>query len=350
MCFAARSKHAFRPGACDGVSDQSVPPVRLQRGTERNPEPARAPRADGERAVQLSVGRRASWAQSGEVERPSLMHPLPVSVSEGPCCCGQNHEGPGHQRRRPGGLWRVCVPSCGTIHRLWAVLSDTHEEDWKNVKRVCLFNRLDECWSFIISCVSTFAAYTKVSLTLINVWLLCLEGKDYSDCIGNCSIPTCSFYAPECQRANEPLPSLINSVITAVRNVSHSSTPSAKRSSCIHFFCLLLPFWRHIFPLKSAADLQSPYDDTACGACESQGSAEFPLNPFHCVIVSWKLEKNWTQWPRPASPPPPPQGFSLHIFVKYASTRKDFHSFGLWWRQHFWWTLLLHETLVTTGN
>lgn len=250
MCFAARSKHAFRPGACDGVSDQSVPPVRLQRGTERNPEPARAPRADGERAVQLSVGRRASWAQSGEVERPSLMHPLPVSVSEGPCCCGQNHEGPGHQRRRPGGLWRVCVPSGGTIHRLWAVLSDAHEEDWKNVKRVCLFNRLDECWSFIISCISTFAAYTKVSLTLINVWLLCLEGKDYSDCIGNCSIPTCSFYAPECQRANEPLPSLINSVITAVRNVSHSSTPSAKRSSCIHFFLSSSSFLEAHFPLK----------------------------------------------------------------------------------------------------
>lgn len=182
MCFAARSKHAFGPGACDGVSDQSVPPVRLQRGTERNPEPARAPRADGERAVQLSDGRRASWAQSGEVERPSLMHPLPVSVSEGPCCCGQNHEGPGHQRRRPGGLWRVCVPGCGTIHRLWAVLSDAHEEGWKNVKRVCLFNRPGECWSFIISCMSTFAVYTKVSLTLINVWLLCPKGKDYSVC------------------------------------------------------------------------------------------------------------------------------------------------------------------------
>lgn len=74
MCFAARSKHAFGPGACDGVSDQSVPPVRLQRGTERHPEPARAPGADGERAVQLPDGRGASWAQPGEAEPPSLTH------------------------------------------------------------------------------------------------------------------------------------------------------------------------------------------------------------------------------------------------------------------------------------
>lgn len=55
-------------------------------------------------------------------------------VSEGPCCCRQNHEGPGHQRRWPGGLRGVCFSGCWTVHCLRAVLSDAHEEDVKEVK------------------------------------------------------------------------------------------------------------------------------------------------------------------------------------------------------------------------
>lgn len=61
MCFAARrhSKHAFGAGASNGVAYQSVPPLRLQRGSERHPQPARPPGADGERADQLSKGIRS---------------------------------------------------------------------------------------------------------------------------------------------------------------------------------------------------------------------------------------------------------------------------------------------------
>lgn len=74
----------------------------------------------------------------------SLMHPLVIAVSEGPCCCWYNHEGPGRQRRRPGGFWRVCFSGCGTIHCLWAVLSEAHEEDWKNVKWVLFVKQTGE--------------------------------------------------------------------------------------------------------------------------------------------------------------------------------------------------------------
>lgn len=56
-------------------------------------------------------------------------------VSEGPCCCRQNHEGPGYQRWWPGGLWGVCFSGGWTLHCLWAMLSDAHEEDGKEVKK-----------------------------------------------------------------------------------------------------------------------------------------------------------------------------------------------------------------------
>lgn len=58
MCFAEgrHSKHAFRTGECNGVAHQGVPPLRLQGRSERHPQPARAPGADGERAVQLPAG------------------------------------------------------------------------------------------------------------------------------------------------------------------------------------------------------------------------------------------------------------------------------------------------------
>lgn len=58
----------------------------------------------------------------------------PHTVSEGPCCCRQDHEGPGHQRRWSGGLWGVCFSGCWTLHCLWAVLPEAHEADGKEVK------------------------------------------------------------------------------------------------------------------------------------------------------------------------------------------------------------------------
>lgn len=57
------------------------------------------------------------------------------AVSEGPGRRGQDHEGPGRQRRRPGGLWGVCFSGCWTVHCLWAVLSDALEENGIEVTR-----------------------------------------------------------------------------------------------------------------------------------------------------------------------------------------------------------------------
>lgn len=96
-------------------------------------------------------------------------------VSEGPCCCRQNHEGPGHQRRWPGGLWGVCFSGCWTVHCLWAVLSDAHEEGVKEVK-TRQQKRLEESQKSI----SIFAKivlsikYTDEFQTSCVWWLLCV--------------------------------------------------------------------------------------------------------------------------------------------------------------------------------
>lgn len=78
-----------------------------------------------------------SWGWEGVRERVELntfLHDYNfelffwcLPVSERPCCCGQDHEGPRRQRRQPSGLWGVCFSGCGTIDCLWAMLRCTNE-------------------------------------------------------------------------------------------------------------------------------------------------------------------------------------------------------------------------------
>lgn len=88
--FAVRrpSQHAFGTGASNGVPHHGVPPLRLQGGSERHPQPTRAPRADGERAVQLPEGMRSRRTRAGRLATGGSLTPsLVFSVSEGPRRC-----------------------------------------------------------------------------------------------------------------------------------------------------------------------------------------------------------------------------------------------------------------------